>query len=126
LGNLDAAQKLREQETRVLEHQLEIVPEDARARILLSANYAATGNSRAAVDNLERAVAMRPNDPNTLYNAGCTYGVLGLKAEALAMLKRAFESGYSDLDWVSRDSDLACLHDDPEFLRLLQNLPRKS
>ena len=126
LGNLDAAQKLREQESRVLEHQLEIVPEDARARILLSANYAATGNSRAAVDNLERAVAMRPNDPNTLYNAGCTYGVLGLKAEALAMLKRAFESGYSDLDWVSRDSDLACLHDDPEFLRLLQNLPRKS
>jgi len=126
LGHLDAAQKLREQETRVLEHQLEIVPEDARARILLSANYAATGNSRAAVDNLERAVAMRPNDPNTLYNAGCTYGVLGLKAEALAMLKRAFESGYSDLDWVSRDSDLACLHDDPEFLRLLQNLPRKS
>jgi len=126
LGNLDAAQKLREQETRVLEHQLEIVPEDARARILLSANYAAMGNSREAVDNLERAVAMRPNDPNTLYNAGCTYGVLGLKAEALAMLKRAFESGYSDLDWVSRDSDLACLHDDPEFLRLLQNLPRKS
>jgi len=126
LGNLDAAQKLREQESRVLEHQLEIVPEDARARILLSANYAAMGNSRAAVDNLERAVAMRPNDPNTLYNAGCTYGVLGLKAEALAMLKRAFESGYSDLDWVSRDSDLACLHDDPEFLRLLQNLPRKS
>ena len=126
LGHLDAAQKLREQESRVLEHQLEIVPEDARARILLSANYAATGNSRAAVDNLERAVAMRPNDPNTLYNAGCTYGVLGLKAEALAMLKRAFESGYSDLDWVSRDSDLACLHDDPEFLRLLQNLPRKS
>ena len=126
LGNLDAAQKLREQESKVLEHQLEIVPEDARARILLSANYAATGNSRAAVDNLERAVAMRPNDPNTLYNAGCTYGVLGLKAEALAMLKRAFESGYSDLDWVSRDSDLACLHDDPEFLRLLQNLPRKS
>ena len=126
LGNLDAAQKLREQETSVLEHQLEIVPEDARARILLSANYAAMGNSRAAVDNLERAVAMRPNDPNTLYNAGCTYGVLGLKAEALAMLKRAFESGYSDLDWVSRDSDLACLHDDPEFLRLLQTLPRKS
>ena len=126
LGNLDAAQKLREQESKVLEHQLEIVPEDARARILLSANYAAMGNSRAAVDNLERAVAMRPNDPNTLYNAGCTYGVLGLKAEALAMLKRAFESGYSDLDWVSRDSDLACLHDDPEFLRLLQNLPRKS
>ena len=126
LGHLDAAQKLREQESRVLEHQLEIVPEDARARILLSANYAATGNSRAAVDNLERAVAMRPNDPNTLYNAGCTYGVLGLKAEALAMLKRAFESGYSDLDWVSRDSDLACLHDDPEFLRLLQTLPRKS
>ena len=126
LGHLDAAQKLREQETSVLEHQLEIVPEDARARILLSANYAAMGNSRAAVDNLERAVAMRPNDPNTLYNAGCTYGVLGLKTEALAMLKRAFESGYSDLDWVSRDSDLACLHDDPEFLRLLQTLPRKS
>ena len=27
--------------------------------------------------------------------------------------------GYVNLDWAARDPDLACLHDDPEFQRLI-------
>jgi len=29
------------------------------------------------------------------------------------------ENGFSQLDWARRDPDLACLHNDPEFLALL-------
>jgi hypothetical protein len=58
---------------------------------------------------------MRPNDSSTLYNAACTYGVLGMKAESLAMLRRAVESGYTDVEWITRDTDLSCLRDEPEF-----------
>ena len=54
-------------------------------------------------------------DSNILYNAACTYGILGRKSDALDMLKRACELGYGDFDWAARDPDLACLHDDPEF-----------
>jgi len=72
-------------------------------------------------NSLKKAVAMRPNDASTLYNAACTYGLLELKGEALAMIRRAIDSGFSDSEWISRDTDLACLHDDPDFERLVKN-----
>jgi non-specific serine/threonine protein kinase len=120
LGQLEAARKIRRQMMTALERHLEWVPEDVRARVLLSTNHAFFGNEADAVRELERAVALRPNDPNILYNAACTYGVLQRKADALALLTRAKAAGWRNFDWGSRDPDLACLHDDPEFQRLLE------
>ena len=42
-----------------------------------------------------------------------------MKQEALAMIRRAVETGFTDTEWISRDPDLVCLHDDPEFERLI-------
>jgi TolB-like protein/cytochrome c-type biogenesis protein CcmH/NrfG len=100
---------------KVLEQQLEVVPEDVRARILLAVNYAQMARRTDAVRELERAVTMRFNDPNVLYNAACAYGIMNMKAEALAMLKKAKAAGYANLDWANYDPDLACVQDDPEF-----------
>ncbi|MGC1684610.1 MAG: tetratricopeptide repeat protein [Candidatus Acidiferrales bacterium] len=119
LGDKETALKLIERHIQVLERQVDTVPEDVRARIVLAGRYAQTGRSKAASQQLETAVAMRPNDSSTLYNAACTYGVLEMKRESLAMLRRAVESGYTDVAWVSRDTDLSCLHDDPEFQKLV-------
>ncbi len=119
MGETERANKLRQRHINVLEQQVDMVPEDVRARILLANNHAYFGNKSEAAQHLEKAVAMRPNDPNTLYNAACTYGLLEMKTEALAMLKRASETGFTDMEWVSRDTDLACLHGDPEFERLI-------
>jgi serine/threonine protein kinase/Tfp pilus assembly protein PilF len=109
----------------VLRQQLETVPEDVRARILLASNLANAGEAEESIRHLETAVALRPNDGNTLYNAACTYGGLSMKAEALATLKRAIRAGYGNLNWAARDSDLDCLHGDPEFCRLV-GLPEPS
>ena len=76
------------------------------------------GRNDDAVRQLETAVTLRPDDANVLYNAACTYGIMGRKAEALDMLRKALEAGYGNRDWAARDPDLACLHDDPEFRRL--------
>ena len=100
---------------KVLEQQLEVVPEDVRARILLAVNYAQMARRTDAVRELERAVTMRFNDPNVLYNAACAYGIMNMKAEALGMLKKAKAAGYANLDWANYDPDLACVQDDPEF-----------
>jgi serine/threonine protein kinase/tetratricopeptide (TPR) repeat protein len=115
LGDEETGKKLVERHIPVLERQVDMVPEDVRARILLAGRYAQTGRKKAASQQLETAVAMRPNDSSTLYNAACTYGVLGMKAESLAMLRRAVESGYTDVEWITRDTDLSCLRDEPEF-----------
>jgi serine/threonine protein kinase/cytochrome c-type biogenesis protein CcmH/NrfG len=125
-GDLTALAKLQDRFISVLERQLQIVPEDARAHGLLATTYAAVGRAREAASEVEKAVAMRGNDPITLYNAACTYGNLNMKAEALATLKKAVEAGYHNPDWAARDNDLACIHDDPEFQRLIKEPPRKN
>ena len=105
---------------KVLRQQLELVPEDVRARILLATQLAyMKEDADESIRHLQTAVALRPGDANTLYNAACTYGVLGKKAEALETLKKAFASGYGNRTWAGKDSDLDCLHDDPEFQKLV-------
>ena len=101
-----------------LEKQLEIVPEDVRARILLAGQYAETGRGEDAIRQLQTAVALRPGDSNVVYNAACVYCLLGKKDEGLEALRQAFQCGYSNREWVARDPDLNILHDDPEFQRL--------
>ena len=118
-GRKKEAEHLRERQSGVLRQQLEIVPEDVRARILLAANLAYCGEAEESIRHLQTAVALRPNDGNTLYNAACAYGVLGRKAEALETLKKAVAAGYGDLNWAARDTDLECLHANPEFQKLV-------
>ena len=114
------AEQVRVRLIEVLRQQLERVPEDVRARILLATNLASRPQDEAeAMGHLRTAVALRPGDPNTLYNAACTYGALGNKVEALETLKKAFASGYGNAAWAAKDSDLDCLHDDPEFSKLV-------
>jgi tetratricopeptide (TPR) repeat protein len=113
------AEHMRTRMNAVLRQQLEIVPEDVRARILLASNLAALGEAEEAIRHLQTAVALRPNDGNTLYNAACTFGILLKKSEALETLRKAIKSGYGNLNWAARDSDLDCLHDDPEFQKLV-------
>jgi non-specific serine/threonine protein kinase len=119
LGRKDQAHRLREGRMFALERQLEMVPEDARARILLSTNYAHFHKEVEAIREVEKAIQLRPNDSNILYNAACTFGILGRKADALRMLKRMKELGFPQFDWAMKDPDLACIHHDPEFLELV-------
>jgi len=120
LGRKKDAEHIRVLVIKVLRQQLELVPEDVRARILLAANLAYfQQDADESVRHLQTAVALRPGDPSTLYNAACTYGLLRKSAEALDALKRSVAAGYGNLDWAAKDSDLDCLHDDPEFWKLV-------
>ncbi len=121
-----SARKLRQRLMPVLEQQLDMVPEDVRARILLANIHASLGNQDDAIRHLQTAVALRPNDSNVLYNAACTYGIFDKKAEALEMLKRAGDTGFGNWSWAARDPELACLHDDPEFQRLVGDVEHTS
>jgi len=120
LGRKKEAAHVRRRLINVLRHQLELAPEDVRARILLATNLAYfEEDPDESIRHLQTAVALRPSDPNTLYNAACTYAMLGKKAEALETLKKTFAAGYHNWDWAAKDSDLDCLHDDPEFQKLV-------
>jgi len=60
------AEDLRRRLAGVLRQQLELVPEDVRARILLANNLAALGEADESVRHLQTAVALRPKDGTTL------------------------------------------------------------
>jgi non-specific serine/threonine protein kinase len=119
LGRMADAERLRRREMEVLQDQLQHFPDDVRARILLAADLAITGDAGGAAMHVKIAVAMRPSDANILYNAACTYGLLQMKAEALDAFRRSVEAGYSHADWCTQDPDLKILHDDPEFKKLV-------
>jgi tetratricopeptide (TPR) repeat protein len=120
LGQIKESSRRRDQVIKIFRQQLELVPEDVRARILL-AGYLAylEPDHDECIRHLQTAVALRPGDSNTLYNAACTYGILKKKADALETLKKAFAAGYGNADWAAKDPDLHCLHDDPEFQKLV-------
>jgi non-specific serine/threonine protein kinase len=106
-----------------LENHLKHVPEDARARVLLGANYARLKREEDALRELNLAVTLRANESSILYNAACTYCRLNKNAEALAALRKAWDAGSRDAVWTRRDPDLTPLHGDPEFERLYPDKP---
>ena len=120
LGKMDAANALGEKQREALERRLENVPEDVRARGLLAVIYARAGKIDEAVTQTVNAVTMRPDDSRTLYNAACTYGILNMKHEALAMFAKCIEAGWRNPEWAARDRDLACIHDNADFQRLIK------
>ncbi len=121
MGRKDVARDLRRTWTRVVEQQVEVVPDDTRARGMLANNYAILGQRDAALREVNMVLAMRPNDSNIIYNSACIYGIFNQKKEALDLLRKAKDIGFPNLDWAARDPDLACLHDDPDFQALLSS-----
>jgi non-specific serine/threonine protein kinase len=120
LGKKDEVRRVRERQAQALERQLEVVPEDVRARILLANDHAYLGNREEAIRHLQTAVVLRPDDGNTLYNAACVYGILNEATLSMEMLRKALKAGYANLEWLRRDPDLTCLHGTAEFEQLFQ------
>jgi tetratricopeptide (TPR) repeat protein len=85
-------------------------------------NLAAKGLHARALPIDRRLVRLRPERPIPWYNLACTYAVLGMTDPALASLARALDLGYRHFKHLLRDPDLAALHADPRFHRLLKKV----
>jgi serine/threonine protein kinase/tetratricopeptide (TPR) repeat protein len=118
LGKHEALKNMHQRRIVALENHLKPVPEDARARTLLAADYVAVGRNDDAVREANLAIALRPNEATILYNTACIFSTMEKKTEALDALKKAWNAGFKEADWARRDPDLALLHGDPEFERL--------
>jgi serine/threonine protein kinase/Tfp pilus assembly protein PilF len=123
LGKADALRNLTMQMIEVIERHLRDVPEDARARTLLAANYAEVGRTDDANREANLAAALRPNEATVLYNLACVFCMLGRIEDSITSLKRAWEGGFKDPAWARRDPDLSSLHGHPEFELLYPETP---
>ncbi|HEV2463740.1 MAG TPA: protein kinase [Acidobacteriaceae bacterium] len=118
LGKEEARRSWSQRMKSGLELHLHKVPEDARARMLLAGCFASLARPEEASREASLAMTLRPNEANVLYNAACVFCQLKKKPEALDALRKAWEAGWTDPNWVRHDPDLSLLHDDPEFDKL--------
>ncbi len=123
LGKTEVVRNIRLRFIQTLEKHLQLIPEDARARILLSGGYAEENRVEDAMREANLAMVLRPNEAAVLYNAACTFCLLNKKAEGMDALAKSHRAGMTDPVWARLDPDLAILRGDPEFERLF---PEKS
>jgi tetratricopeptide (TPR) repeat protein len=68
-----------------------------------------------------RLTQLRAHDPLTWYNLACSYSLLKRIDDAALALRRAFETGYTDVAHLQKDPDLTNLRQSPQFRRLLES-----
>ena len=102
------------------ERHLAFHPADARA-LYFGANALAQIEDRPrCVEWLTRALEMEPDEPQVLYNVACVYALLGERDKAIHALERSITHGWEQHEWMAHDPDLASLHGDERFEKLIK------
>jgi tetratricopeptide (TPR) repeat protein len=73
------------------------------------------GEFEKAAETYERFLSETPGNASFLYNLACSEAQLGRKEQALEHLRQAIETNPQLKKSAPKDSDLAPIHDDPEF-----------
>jgi len=79
-------------------------------------------NTDSARNLLQALYCISPKSPITLYNMACCEALANQKAAAIQYLRLAISNGYTKLEHMLSDSDLASIRGTPEFERLTQDL----
>jgi adenylate cyclase len=122
MGRKEDERKARHRAIELIERALGVNPDDARARYMGAANFAAMGDKAKAIEWANLALRSSEDEPMVFYNAACTFAVLEEYDRAIDLLERAVKLGWGDRAWMANDSDLASLRNKPRFQALLTSL----
>jgi len=104
---------------------IEKAPDYVEALSVLGEAYTRKGLYCEGLEIDRRLTALRPRDPVAHYNLACSYSLIHNKKEALASLRKSVALGYCDVAHIATDQDLAWLHDDRSFHRLIRHICKK-
>jgi Flp pilus assembly protein TadD len=79
-----------------------------------------TGRVDLAIESLEEALIVDPNDALVNYNLACYWSVANSKRQALSYLERAFELADHYRNLVADEPDFDSIRTDPRFQALLK------
>lgn len=104
---------------KTLEEFFERNPTAQLGWMLLGNAYRQKGNLDKALEMQLKAASIRPTRWPGTFNAAVIYALKGDKEKAFELLQAVRNSGNYDMDLVQANNDLASLHDDPRFAKLL-------
>ncbi|MDA2913585.1 tetratricopeptide repeat protein, partial [Acidobacteriia bacterium AH_259_A11_L15] len=118
-GKRAQAREMYERAIRLGHEQLKVNPQNAEVHVLLAYYHAMLGHKPEASSHLERALSLRPNEPEFLLWAAVVHNQFGEQATALAWLERAVAAGYSPAE-ILATIELDNLRDDPKFQAMIR------
>ena len=107
-------------QVRLVEQQLELTPDDARACIFAAVAFSVLHEPEQSMKYAERGLEIDPDDPMLLYNVACTYAQLDKPDDALDCLERAVDKGFGHKEWIEHDPDLTSIRDTQRFKTIAQ------
>jgi tetratricopeptide (TPR) repeat protein len=105
----------------VLRH-VELHPDDVRAVYLGAVCMCQSGETTRPLEWAERALAMDPDEPVTLYNVACIFSLLGHAERGLEVLESSLKHGFAHKEWIEHDADLNAVRTLPRYAQLLEHL----
>jgi serine/threonine-protein kinase len=99
------------------EQELQINRRDAKLLCALSEYYVMVGERKNALELLQQALLLAPNDVVIMGRAGSIYEELGNRTAALKWIEKAFRKGYSAVE-LERDPAIKNLRADPRYVQL--------
>ncbi len=106
----------------IAEKHLEFHPEDARAWYLGAHAHFELGDNEKALEWCDKAMILAPDDPATLYNAGCLFCLMGAYDKCFECFEKAFDNGFAHKEWMENDPDLQPIRSDPRYKALIDRL----
>ncbi len=98
----------------LLEQTVQLQPQDAVAQSILAVMQAKSRERQQAVDHIQTALALGPENPMVLQNAADVYEMEGDRKRALGYLEQALQNGL-DLNHAKNDPGSQSLFLDPNF-----------
>ena len=96
------------------EDMAKLKPRDPQLQVNLGLLYARKSQPNLAVPRLQAALVLAPEDPGILVSAGEAYELLGDRSQAIQLVGKAIQKGYS-LDDLKHDPDAQSILSDPKF-----------
>ncbi|MDH3493998.1 MAG: tetratricopeptide repeat protein, partial [Acidobacteriota bacterium] len=122
LGDEESGRKANLECIEAVFRRVKAQPDDTRALTMGSTVLATMGEPERAVEWVERALAIDPDEAIIQYNSACTYVSLGMFDEAIECLEAAVVRSSLSRAWVENDPDLDPIRDDPRLNELLQRV----
>jgi tetratricopeptide (TPR) repeat protein len=123
-GQQDKARTTYQQAVTAGFRELQTNPQDADVKAEVALSYAKIGNAAEAQKFIREARGIDKNNVNYIYYEAQIDALLGRSAEALKLLREAFEKHYP-AEFAAGDEDLKNLNGNPEFTSLIKQYSQK-